>query len=276
MPKRFRPYGSAVDAESAALARGRPIPGGEPALDPAATLTVREIASQAAEATRALNELTSGGTPFASLDDVREVIASLERMGQDLPQLCEQLARILVVQREDGQITHAPGPNWVIEAVEALAAASQAADMMTAALTQASETSAQLRPTRLPGGGGAEGWGGPGGVVELGVGVPGSGVGLVGEEGGDPGVGCSRDYRDGVAGFEAVGAVDRDVGEGEGVFALGVLGDLHDLVEGGDVAVALGRVAGQLDRLAGVEAADVDVEGDLGAVIAELDPGDLA
>jgi hypothetical protein len=274
MPKRVRPYGSAVDAESAALAQGRPIPGGEPALDPAAALTVREIASQAAEATRALNELTSGGTPFASLDDVREVIASLERMGQDLPQLCEQLARILVVQREDGQITHAPGPNWVIEAVEALAAASQAADMMTAALTQASETSAQLRPARLPGGGAAGGR--PGGVVEAGVGVPGSGVGLVGEEGGDPGVGCSGDYRDGIAGLEAVGAVDRDVGEGEGVFALGVLRDLHDLVEGGDVAVALGRVAGQLDRLAGVEAADVDVEGDLGAVIAELDPGDLA
>lgn len=146
MPKRLRPYGSAVDAESAALARGRLIPGSERA-DPAAAMTVREIASQAAQATRELNELTSGGTPFASLDDVREVISSLERMGQDLPQLCEHLARILVVQREDGQITHGPDQNWVVEAVEALAAASQAADMMTAALTQASETSAQLRPT---------------------------------------------------------------------------------------------------------------------------------
>jgi hypothetical protein len=111
-------------------------------------MTVREIASQAAEATRALNELTAGAAGFASLDDVREVIASLERMGQDLPHLCEHLARILVVQREDGQITPARGQDWVIEAVEALAAASQAADMMTAALTQAGETSARLRPAR--------------------------------------------------------------------------------------------------------------------------------
>jgi hypothetical protein len=111
-------------------------------------MTVREIASQAAEATRTLNELTAGAAAFASLDDVRGVIASLERMGQDLPLLCEHLARILVVQREDGQITPAPGQDWVIEAVEALAAAGQAADMMTAALTQAGETSARLRPAR--------------------------------------------------------------------------------------------------------------------------------
>jgi hypothetical protein len=146
MPRRVRPYGSAVDAESAALARGRQRfegSGGELASDLVGTMTVREVASQAADATRALNELTSGAAGFASLDDVRDVIASLERMGQDLPQLCEHLARILVVQREDGQITH--GQGWVIEAVEALAAAGQAADMMTAALTQAGQTSARLR-----------------------------------------------------------------------------------------------------------------------------------
>lgn len=149
MPKRVRPYGSAVDAEYAALARGRPLStGGELASKLVATMTVREIASQAAEATRALNELASGGADFASLDDVREVISSLERIGQDLPHLCEHLARILVVQREDGQIAHPGGQDWVIEAVEALAAASQAADMMTAALTQAGQTSARLRPTR--------------------------------------------------------------------------------------------------------------------------------
>jgi hypothetical protein len=148
MPKRVRPYGSAVDAEFAALARGRPVPGSECASDLVSMMTVRDIASRAAEATRALNELTSGGPHLASLDDVREVIASLERMGQDLPHLCEHLARILVVQREDGQITHRPDQDWVVEAVEALAAAGQAADMMTAALTQASETSAKLRPAR--------------------------------------------------------------------------------------------------------------------------------
>jgi len=117
----------------------------------ASTMTVHEVADQAAEAIRALNELTSDSTDFARLDDVRDVIASLERMGQDLPQLCEQLARILVVQREEGQITQESGRDpelWVVEAIEALAAAGQAADMMTAAFTQAARTSAELRSAR--------------------------------------------------------------------------------------------------------------------------------
>ncbi len=72
-------------------------------------------------------------------------------MGQDLAPLCEQLARIMVVQREDGQIMHGSDQDpdlWVAEAVEALAAASQAADMVTAALTQACKTSAELRSAR--------------------------------------------------------------------------------------------------------------------------------
>ena len=72
-------------------------------------------------------------------------------MGQDLPQLCEQLARILVVQREDGQITQVSGQDtdfWIVEAVEALAAAGRAADMMTAALSQAGKTSGELRSAR--------------------------------------------------------------------------------------------------------------------------------
>lgn len=145
MPKRVRPYGSADDAESAALARGRPVAAGEPA----STMTARDIAAEAAGAVRALNDLTSDGAGFASLDNVREVIASLQRMSQDLPRLCEQLARMLVIQREDGQITPGPGGQdpdfWVGEAVEALSAAGQAADMLTAALVQASRTSAELR-----------------------------------------------------------------------------------------------------------------------------------
>ena len=117
----------------------------------ASTMTVREIADQAAEAIHALNELTSDGADFTRLDDVRDVIASLERVGQDLPQLCEQLARILVVQREEGQITQESGRDpelWVVEAIEALASAGQAADMMTAALTQAIRTSAELKSAR--------------------------------------------------------------------------------------------------------------------------------
>ena len=112
-------------------------------------MTMPDIASQVAEAVRELSDLTGDGADFASLEDIRVVIASLERMGQDLPQLYEQLARILVVQREEGQITQSPDQDpdfWVVEAVEALAAAGQAADMMTAALTQARRTSAELRP----------------------------------------------------------------------------------------------------------------------------------
>jgi len=150
MPKRVRPYGSAVDAESAALARIRSGAGGDLVSELASTMTAREIAGQAAEAVRELNELTRDSADFAGLDDVREVIASLIRMIQDLPRLCEQLARILVVQREDGQITPRPGQDpdfWVAEAVEALAAAGQAADMLAAALSQAGKISAELRPS---------------------------------------------------------------------------------------------------------------------------------
>ena len=152
MPKRVRPYGSAADAESAGLGRGRAGAGGELVSELASTMMMRDIAGQAAEATRALREVTSDGTAFGSLEDVRDVIASLERMGQDLPNLCEQIARILVVQREEGQIAPGSGEDpdfWVVEVVEALAAAGQAADMMTAALNQAGKTSAELRPARL-------------------------------------------------------------------------------------------------------------------------------
>jgi hypothetical protein len=148
MPKRVRPYGSADDAESAALARNRSRGGSERAGDVASMITACDVASQAAEAVQALNDLTSDGADFASLDDVRDIITNLRRMSQDLPLLCEQLARMLVVQREDGQITPVPGQDpdfWVAEAVEALATAGQAADMLAAALTQADKTSAELR-----------------------------------------------------------------------------------------------------------------------------------
>ena len=150
MPRRVSPYGSAVDAESAALARGRPRAGAEQLDELASAMAAGDIASQAAEAVRELNDLTSDGAHFAGPDDVREVIASIQRMSQDLPRLCEQLARILVAQREDGQIVPGPGQDpdfWVVEAVEALAAAGQAADMLTAALAQAAKTSAELRPS---------------------------------------------------------------------------------------------------------------------------------
>ena len=149
MPKRVRPYGSAEDAEFAGLGRSRPRSAAEDVSELGSTMTMRDIAGQAAEAIRALRDLSAGGAGLASLDDAREIIASLERMGQDLPQLCEQLARILVVGREEGQVAAAAGQDpdfWVVETVEALAAAGQAADMMTAALAQASKTAGELRP----------------------------------------------------------------------------------------------------------------------------------
>jgi hypothetical protein len=150
MPKRVRPYGSAEDAEAAGLG-GRPQTGGEGTSGPDSTMTMRDTAGQAADAVRALGELAGGGTGFASLDDAREVIASLQRMGQDLPQVCEQLARILVVQHEDGRLAAGAGQDldfWIVEAVEALAAAGRAADMMAAALGQAGKTAGELRPAR--------------------------------------------------------------------------------------------------------------------------------
>jgi hypothetical protein len=143
MPKRVRPYGSADDAEFAALARNRPGSGGELSGELASTMMARDIASQAAQAVRELNELTADGAYFTNPDDVRDVIASLRRMSQDLPRLCEQLARIVVAQREDGQVAPDPG-FWVADAVEALAAAGQAADMLAAALAQAGQAATEL------------------------------------------------------------------------------------------------------------------------------------
>ena len=106
----------------------------------ASTMTPREIASQAAHALAVLNELTHGGGELSNPTDVRAIVRSLERIGQELPQLCEQLARFLVIQHEDGQLTNADGldpDDSVTEVIEALSAAGQAADMMTAALTEA-------------------------------------------------------------------------------------------------------------------------------------------
>ena len=106
----------------------------------ASTMTPGEVASRAAHAIAVLNELTHGGGELSTPGDVRDIVASLELIGSSLPQLCEQLARFLVVQHEDGQLTPEAGldaDDCVTEVIEALAAAGQAADMMTAALTEA-------------------------------------------------------------------------------------------------------------------------------------------
>lgn len=117
----------------------------------ASTFTPCEIAGRAADAIRALNEVTHGGGELTSAADVQRIVASLELIGQGLPQLCEQLSRFLVVQHEDGQVRQLDGQDadaCITDVVEALAAASQAADMMTAALTEAHSASAGLGTTR--------------------------------------------------------------------------------------------------------------------------------
>jgi hypothetical protein len=114
-------------------------------------MTPREIASQAAQAISVLTELTHGGGELSNPGDVRSIVTSLEVIGHGLPQLCEQLARFLVIQHEDGQLTHETGrdaDDSVTEVIEALAAAGQAADMMTAALTEARAASQALTPAR--------------------------------------------------------------------------------------------------------------------------------
>ena len=62
----------------------------------ASTMTPREIASQAAQAIAVLNELTHGGGELSNSTDVRAIVASLELIGQGLPQLYEQLARFQI------------------------------------------------------------------------------------------------------------------------------------------------------------------------------------
>ena len=124
---------------------------GRPVTELASTMTPREIASQAAHAIVVLNELTHGGGELSNPGDVSAIVRSLELIGQELPQLCEQLARFLVIQHEDGQLTNADGldaDDSVTEVIEALAAAGQAADMMTAAFTEARTASQVLTPAR--------------------------------------------------------------------------------------------------------------------------------
>ncbi len=117
----------------------------------ASTMTPAEIATQAAHAIRVLNDLTHGGGELSNSDDVRAIVASLELIGQGLPQLYEQLARFLVIQHEDGHLAHEDGQDpddSVTEIIEALTAAGQAADMMTAALGEARRATDGLTAAR--------------------------------------------------------------------------------------------------------------------------------
>jgi len=147
MPRKVQPYGSGDDIEAAALARSRQDAAPGYVNELAATMTMAEVATHAAEAVRALNQLLADAGELAGPGEAREVVGRLALMGGQLPQLCEQLARFLIVQREDGQISIGPGgdPDGVLaEVSEALSAAGQAADMMTAALAEAGAKAAGL------------------------------------------------------------------------------------------------------------------------------------
>ena len=147
MPRKVQLYGSGDDAEAAALARSQADSTPEYVNELAATMTVREVAAQAVEAVRALNHLTADAGELASPGEVREVVGRLALLGHELPQLCEQLARFLVAQREDGQIVCGSGgdPDSVLlDVSEALSAAGRAADMMAAALAEAGAKAASL------------------------------------------------------------------------------------------------------------------------------------
>jgi hypothetical protein len=115
------------------------------------TMTPREIASHAADAIRALLLLATEGGELTDPREAGAIIADLERMGATLPQVCEHLARFLVAGHEDGQITNESGDDpdlSVSVTAEALSAASQAADMMAAALTEARIASEGLQQVR--------------------------------------------------------------------------------------------------------------------------------
>jgi hypothetical protein len=147
MPKKVQPYGSGDDTEAAALARSRRDPAPGYVNELAATMTIREVAAQAVEAVRALNQLTAEAAELAGAGEAREVVGRLALMGHELPQLCEQLARFLVAQHEDGEIGRGSGgdpDDVLLEVSEALSAAGRAADMMAAALAEAGAKAAGL------------------------------------------------------------------------------------------------------------------------------------
>lgn len=110
-------------------------------------MTVGEVAAQAVGAVRALGQLVADGGELAGPGEAREVVGRLALMGGQLPGLCEQLARFLVVAREDGRILRGTGgdPDTVLaEVSEALSAAGRAADMMAAALAEAGDKAVGL------------------------------------------------------------------------------------------------------------------------------------
>jgi hypothetical protein len=126
-------------------------PRGRPVTELTSRYTPCEIANRAADAIRALNQVTQGGGELTSAVDILQIVTSLELVGQGLPQLYEQLARFLVIQHEDGQVAQLDGHDtgeFVTDVVEALAAAGQAADMMAAALSEARAASTGLTQTR--------------------------------------------------------------------------------------------------------------------------------
>ena len=81
MPRKVRPYGSGDDIEAAALARSRQDPEPGYVNELAATMTVGEVATQAVEAVRALNQLMADAGELAGPGEAREVVGRLALMG---------------------------------------------------------------------------------------------------------------------------------------------------------------------------------------------------
>ena len=65
MPRKVQPYGSGDETEAAALARSRPDPTPGYVNELAATMTIGEVATQAVEAVRALNQLMADAGELA-------------------------------------------------------------------------------------------------------------------------------------------------------------------------------------------------------------------
>ncbi len=79
---------------------------------------------------------------------VSEVVAGLQTMAGQLPQLLAQLASWLIIEGDGGRIEHdsgEPARPWIGRVIAGLSDASAAADEMAAALTEAHGATGGLR-----------------------------------------------------------------------------------------------------------------------------------
>lgn len=99
-----------------------------------------DLADQAAEAIQSLCHLTRGEEALKHPGDICEVVAGLRTMAARLSQLFAQLASWLIIEGDRGRIEHdsgQPARPSVGQVIAGLSDASDAADEMAAALTEA-------------------------------------------------------------------------------------------------------------------------------------------